>query len=48
MARKDLGVTTMRFMAEILSLAKDAAELTIELGWLEKMPQTADRKELTH
>lgn len=48
MARKDLGVTMMKFMAEMLTLAKDAAELAIKFGWLDKMPQTADRKELTH
>lgn len=48
MARKDLGVTMMRFITEILSLAKDGAELSIELGWLEKSPQTAERKELSH
>ena len=46
MALKDLGVTMMRFMAKNLNLAKDEAELAIELGWLEKMPQTADRPKL--
>ena len=48
MARKDLGVTMMKFMVEVLGLVKDGGELMIELGWLEKMPQTANRKELTH
>lgn len=47
-ARKDLGLTMMRFITEILSLAKNGAELAIESGWLDKSPQTADRKELTH
>ncbi|TGE30942.1 DUF3231 family protein [Desulfosporosinus sp. Sb-LF] len=47
-ARKDIGVTMLRFMAEKLSFAKDAAELAIEFGWLEKMPQTVDRQQLIH
>ena len=29
-----------------VALAKDGAELMIESGWLEKIPQTANRKEL--
>lgn len=44
----DLGVTLMKFMTEVLGLAKEGAELTIELGWLERMPETANREELTH
>jgi len=45
-ARKDLAVTFANLMMEALSLAKDGAELMIECGWLEKVPQTANRKEL--
>jgi len=46
--RKDLGVTILDFMTEVTRLAKDGAELLIELGWLEKSPETADREKLTH
>ncbi|HEY8911009.1 MAG TPA: DUF3231 family protein [Desulfosporosinus sp.] len=45
-ARKDLAATFANLVIEVLSLAKDGAELMIESGWLEKVPQTADRKEL--
>ncbi len=45
-ARKDLAVTFSNFSVEVLALAKDGAELMIESGWLEKNPQTANRKEL--
>ena len=44
--RKDLAATFANFTIEVLALAKDGAELMIENGWLEKLPQTADRKEL--
>jgi len=45
-SRKDLIVTFSKFIIELLSLAKDGAELMIENGWLERVPETADRKEL--
>ncbi|TGE39754.1 DUF3231 family protein [Desulfosporosinus fructosivorans] len=45
-ARKDLAATFANLVMEVLSLAKDGAELMIESGWLEKVPQTANRKEL--
>ena len=45
-ARKDLAATLSNFSLEVISLAKDGAELMIESGWLEKLPQTANRKEL--
>ena len=45
-ARKDLAGSFATLSAEVLSLAKDGAELMIESGWLEKIPQTANRKEL--
>ena len=45
-ARKDLATTFANFSLEVLLLAKDGAELMIESGWLEKLPQTANRKEL--
>ncbi len=34
------------FVTGLLSLAKDGAELMIECGWLERIPETADREEL--
>ncbi|TGE37298.1 DUF3231 family protein [Desulfosporosinus fructosivorans] len=45
-ARKDLAATFASLSLEVLALAKDGAELMIENGWLEKIPQTANRKEL--
>ncbi|GAB6152015.1 hypothetical protein JCM17380_07650 [Desulfosporosinus burensis] len=45
-ARKDLAATFANLLIEALALAKDGAELMIESGWLEKVPQTANRKEL--
>ncbi len=44
--RKDLAATFSSLTIELATLAKDGAELMIESRWLEKMPQTADRKEL--
>ena len=45
--RKDINSIMLRFTSEILGLAKDGAELMIDFGWLERMPETADRKKLT-
>ena len=45
-ARKDLAATFAKLSTEVLALAKDGAELMIESGWLEKIPETANRKEL--
>ena len=45
-ARKDLAISFATLSNEVLALAKDGAELMIESGWLEKIPQTANRKEL--
>lgn len=45
-ARKDLAATFANLSIEVLDLAKDGAELLIESGWLENIPQTANRKEL--
>ncbi len=45
-SRKDLAATFANLVTDILILAKDGAELMIESGWLEKVPQTANRKEL--
>lgn len=48
MARKDLVATIGKAFAGSMDLAKDGADLLIELGWLEQLPQTADRNKLTH
>lgn len=46
--RKDVATTFIKLMAEILTVAKDGADLLIKHGWLEKPPATANRQELTH
>lgn len=48
MARKDLIAIFSKFFIEFLSLAKNGAELMIENGWLEKVPETTKRKDLIH
>lgn len=45
-ARMDLVSTFSKSVVEVIGLAKDGAELMIECGWLEKVPETADRREL--
>lgn len=47
-ARSDLIVTFGDFTTDLLRLTKNGAELLIEGGWLERVPETADRKELIH
>ena len=47
-ARIDLVSMYRGFINEILTLTKEGAELMIEAGWLERIPETADRKKLTH
>lgn len=47
-SRADLINTYRGFITELLAFAKDGAELMIEAGWLERVPQTADRRELIH
>jgi len=44
--RKDLIATFTKYIIELQSLAKDGAELMIECGWLERIPETPDRKKL--
>ena len=46
--RKDIVTTYTRLIADILTIAKDGADLLIENGWLEKIPETVNRKTLTH
>jgi len=45
-ARIDLVSKFRDFVTELLGLAKDGGELMIEAGWLERIPQAADREEL--
>lgn len=47
-ARMDIISTFRDSVTELLSLSKDAAELMIENGWLERVPETSDRRELIH
>lgn len=46
--RKDLIATYTKLMADILGIAKEGADLLISNGWLEKIPETVNRKVLTH
>lgn len=46
MSRIDLVAAFSSSIIELLSLAKDGAELMIENGWLERVPEAADRKKL--
>lgn len=47
-ARKDVALTFSRLMVEIVNYVKDGVDLLIENGWLEKVPETTNRQELTH
>lgn len=46
--RKDIVATYTKLMADILGIAKDGADLLISNGWFEKIPETINRKALTH
>ncbi|MBP1759201.1 MAG: hypothetical protein H6Q63_118 [Firmicutes bacterium] len=46
--RKDVLATYTKLMADILGIAKDGADLLINNGWFEKIPETVNRKVLTH
>ncbi len=45
-SRKDLITTYTKYIVELQSLSRDGAELMIECGWLERMPETPDREKL--
>jgi len=48
-ARLDLIVTFARLIGELTDYVKDGIDLSIENGWLEMIPESANRKELrTH
>lgn len=47
-ARSDLVSTFRDLVTDVLFLAKDGAEVMLELGWLEKVPDAADRNDLVH
>jgi hypothetical protein len=44
--RRDISLAITRFMAEIALYAEDGVNIMIDKGWLERIPQAADRKEL--
>lgn len=48
MARKDIVITIGKILTSVINSAKEGADLLIEYGWLEQIPETADRHELTH
>jgi len=45
-ARTDIIATLTRLMAELGDYVKDGLDLMIENGWLERVPEAANRKEL--
>ncbi|CAA7603264.1 Protein of unknown function (DUF3231) [Acididesulfobacillus acetoxydans] len=45
--RSDIILTFGRFIAELGDLAKDGVNLMIKQGWLERVPEAANRKELS-
>lgn len=47
-ARKDIVADFTRLMVELLEFSKDGVDIMIENGWLEQVPQTVNRKRLTH
>ena len=44
--RRDISLAITRFMAEIALYSEDGANILIDKGWLERIPEAADRKEL--
>jgi hypothetical protein len=45
-ARTDIVATLPRLMAELGDYVKDGLDLMIGNGWLERVPEAANRKEL--
>jgi hypothetical protein len=45
-ARKDLGADFLRLMLEIIAYTEDGANLMIDEGWLEQIPQAINRTKL--
>jgi len=45
-ARLDLTSAYRNFVTDLLELAKSGGDLMIEAGWLERVPEAADRQEL--
>jgi len=45
-ARLDLTSTYRNFVSGLLALAKSGGDLMIEGGWLERVPEAADRRDL--
>lgn len=47
-SRIDIVSTFREFVTELLELAKTGGDLMIQAGWLERIPETANREELIH
>lgn len=48
LTRKDLVLIMGNIVKDLMQIAKEGAELMIEAGWLERIPETADRGKLFH
>ncbi|NLL52903.1 MAG: DUF3231 family protein [Peptococcaceae bacterium] len=48
MFRKDLDIIMAKYIAELLGLARDGAQLLTDYGWFERVPETPDRYKLIH
>jgi len=44
--RRDISLAITRFMAEIALYSEDGVNIMIDKGWLERIPEAIDRKEL--
>jgi len=44
MTLKDLGVKIGKMLSSVLNSAKEGANLLVECGWLEQIPESANRK----
>lgn len=47
-SRKDVVLAFSRLMIETIEYVKDGVDILIENGWLERVPEAANRQELTH
>ncbi|MGP4074204.1 DUF3231 family protein [Piscibacillus sp. B03] len=45
--RRDIGLTYVRLISELLNYADDGARLMIKNGWMEEPPRSVDRRELS-
>ncbi|MHB1654521.1 MAG: DUF3231 family protein [Desulfitobacteriaceae bacterium] len=47
-SRKDITLSFTRLVAELLDYSKSGADMMIENGWLEKVPENFSQKEMAH